>query len=480
WSADAVDVAQAEGIMEGYPDGSFRGDGQVTRYEMAVIAQRLLARLGQTSSELGVGGPGESPTTGDLVQALENDLTAAGANRGEVSEALQVLNDAAADGVTVPAAIPGNADWPDIPSEHWANDAVATVTGAGIMNGYPDNTFQGDTPLTRYEIAVIAARLLGIAQAQPAADAPTVADVAPAPTQPDPPVVVPTVAPTVTNSQLTREAKAHLLGLKSQLMLSGMSEDEADRALAPARQAMLQGEPPSAPPTPVQPATPTQPVDPPDTQADLPSAPSTKPATPVRTNPAVQEPNMLGVSGFLLTPSADTVVSSDSIKVGVSRVLGSNIAFATTGVLGEFEVGMGVTSGDMPSRILLNAKKQVWRSSDGRSRIAVGILDATDEIDTTVYGAYSKSFQSSFWTDEKHDWTLTVGLGGGDLLDGIFASAYAPVNDDLAVGAEVVDFGDSGNQLNYGFEYKLGRGWQIKGGMVDGDLAAQATIELGL
>ena len=78
------------------------------------------------------------------------------------------------------------------------------------------------------------------------------------------------------------------------------------------------------------------------------------------------------------------------------------------------------------------------------------------------------------------DWTLTLGLGAGDLLDGIFASAYSPVNERLSVGVEIVDFGDAGNQFNYGGEYDLSRGWRIKAGMVDGDLAAEALLETGL
>lgn len=500
WADDAVGVAKSEGIMEGYPDGSFNGDGQVTRYEMAVIAKRLLERMGQSAASggapLGVGGPGGvPPSTGELVGALEEDLTAAGANRGEVSAALEVLRDAASEGIVIPPATPMDTDWPDVPADHWASASVAAVTGAGVMNGYPDGTFNGKEPLTRYEIAVIAARLLSLAAtAQPVnvelpvaeTDPPAEVTVTPSPATPLTPM------PPQAEGTLSGDARAHLLGLKAQLMLSGMSEAEADRTLEPTRNALLSQQGADAnpqAPLPQPPGTslapPTPPEDLPEgtasSQATLPGPPSTTPTTEDEaTYPLVRQPNMLGVSGFLLTPSADEIADSDSITAGIARSLDSNLVFGTTRAFGGLELGLLATSGALPSRLAINAKKQVWISGDRRSRAAVGVIDATDEIDTTLYGVFSKSFRSHFWDDEPHDWTLSVGLGAGDLLDGVFGSAYVPLDERLAVGAEIVDFGDRGAQLNYGLEYDLGRGWHVKTGMVDGEFAAEATIERDL
>lgn len=42
----------------------------------------------------------------------------------------------------------------DVPAEHWAADSVKTLAEAGILKGYPDGTFRGDKPVTRYEVAV--------------------------------------------------------------------------------------------------------------------------------------------------------------------------------------------------------------------------------------------------------------------------------------------------------------------------------------
>ena len=41
----------------------------------------------------------------------------------------------------------------DVPLDHWAYDAVSELTRAGIVEGYGDNTFRGEQPITRFEMA---------------------------------------------------------------------------------------------------------------------------------------------------------------------------------------------------------------------------------------------------------------------------------------------------------------------------------------
>jgi hypothetical protein len=48
----------------------------------------------------------------------------------------------------------------DVPEGHWAAVAVERLVALGIVTGYPDQTFQGTRGATRYELAVIAARLI--------------------------------------------------------------------------------------------------------------------------------------------------------------------------------------------------------------------------------------------------------------------------------------------------------------------------------
>ena len=43
--------------------------------------------------------------------------------------------------------------FPDVPRNHWANNAVSTLHGNGVLAGYPDGEFKGDKQMTRYEYA---------------------------------------------------------------------------------------------------------------------------------------------------------------------------------------------------------------------------------------------------------------------------------------------------------------------------------------
>lgn len=50
--------------------------------------------------------------------------------------------------------------FPDVPSNHWAYEAVSDLSRRGLVKGYPDGTFGGDRLLTRYEFAEIVYRAL--------------------------------------------------------------------------------------------------------------------------------------------------------------------------------------------------------------------------------------------------------------------------------------------------------------------------------
>lgn len=59
----------------------------------------------------------------------------------------------------------------DVPSDHWAREAVAEVISRGIMPTYDDNTFRGDQPVDRYMLADILVRVLEQTLREAAGDA---------------------------------------------------------------------------------------------------------------------------------------------------------------------------------------------------------------------------------------------------------------------------------------------------------------------
>ena len=92
---------------------------------------------GGVSVRLGKGGNKLSREESNALKAQVNDLTA------RMDALLSVLNPNMSK------------DFPDVPENHWAYEAVSRLAGNDIVQGYPDGEFHGDRTMTRYEMAEI-------------------------------------------------------------------------------------------------------------------------------------------------------------------------------------------------------------------------------------------------------------------------------------------------------------------------------------
>jgi hypothetical protein len=95
WAYEAIDFLQQKGIVEGYPDGTFKGDRSFTRYEMAMVVARLVDKL-----DTGPGVTGDFATKDDLaeirdlVDALRNEFESEiSMIKGRLGKAEDLLND---------------------------------------------------------------------------------------------------------------------------------------------------------------------------------------------------------------------------------------------------------------------------------------------------------------------------------------------------------------------------------------------------
>ncbi|MGG3455091.1 S8 family serine peptidase [Paenibacillus rhizolycopersici] len=107
WYEEAVKIATSRGLISGYASGIFAPDRPITRGEMAVVLAKALAALGQSAGAAG--------------------------------------------------SLNGFADQTRIPA--WSAEAVAKVTGLGIMKGKAGNRFEAELPTTRAEAAVVVYRI---------------------------------------------------------------------------------------------------------------------------------------------------------------------------------------------------------------------------------------------------------------------------------------------------------------------------------
>ena len=103
WHNNAISVMGRMDILRGYPDGTFKPNGQITRAELAAIASRFAVMMNMTGT--------------------------------------------------------GNTQFSDI-SGHWASAYILSAASIGWVNGYPDGTFRPNQPITRAEFMTLANRML--------------------------------------------------------------------------------------------------------------------------------------------------------------------------------------------------------------------------------------------------------------------------------------------------------------------------------
>jgi hypothetical protein len=108
WATEQVSYIGTLGIIQGYPDGSFKPEGNITRAELSTLLIR-------TASS----GDANVPTAKGLV-------------------------------------------FPDVPLKHWAVKYVNLASDKGIVKGYPDGKFKPAANITRAEGLAMIARFGGV------------------------------------------------------------------------------------------------------------------------------------------------------------------------------------------------------------------------------------------------------------------------------------------------------------------------------
>ncbi|MBQ7529977.1 S-layer homology domain-containing protein, partial [bacterium] len=89
WAQDAVATLAAKGLLEGYPDGTFKGDRSASRWEMAMIIARLLNQL--EGQHVTLATKSELKQLQDLANNLRSELDALGARVNNLEEAVDSL-----------------------------------------------------------------------------------------------------------------------------------------------------------------------------------------------------------------------------------------------------------------------------------------------------------------------------------------------------------------------------------------------------
>ena len=156
WAESSIIKLVGSGIIKGYPDGSFKPDAEISRAEFACIlvkALELAPQKGKVFNDTADHWAGDYIATAGAYGIVTGfDSNTFGPDQSITREQMAVMLARAGN----PAVVSGDtafADNQDI--SPWAQDAVAALVEAGVMKGYPDNSFIPQGKATRAEAVIV-------------------------------------------------------------------------------------------------------------------------------------------------------------------------------------------------------------------------------------------------------------------------------------------------------------------------------------
>lgn len=163
WALSAVQRWNRSGVINGYGDGSFRPDQQVTRAEFAAVMNRIFGYTGLAAAV-----PADVSATawykGDIAKAIAAGYLSADADqfiqpaaplkRGEAAVALQKI-------FRLETGNSAKGMYSDLAgADSEVISAADALTAAGYMKGYPGGLFKPEGKITRAELAKLADSLV--------------------------------------------------------------------------------------------------------------------------------------------------------------------------------------------------------------------------------------------------------------------------------------------------------------------------------
>lgn len=90
WAYQYIQSLAADGLIDGYPDGNFKGDRPLSRYEMAAVVARVIAKLQANGANLA--SKADLDKLQKLIDALKDELDALGVRVTNLEDALDALD----------------------------------------------------------------------------------------------------------------------------------------------------------------------------------------------------------------------------------------------------------------------------------------------------------------------------------------------------------------------------------------------------
>jgi hypothetical protein len=160
WAEAYIAEMVGEGIISGYPDGSFKPDGKITRAEFAALIVKGFSLTGSSGK---VFNDTKDHWAKDFIAIANAKNIVNGYSETSFGPDDPITREQMAVMVVKAAKLidKGSKTFADSSSiSEWAEEAVAIATGSGIITGYPDNTFKPQGNTSRAEAAVVLGKSL--------------------------------------------------------------------------------------------------------------------------------------------------------------------------------------------------------------------------------------------------------------------------------------------------------------------------------
>ncbi len=149
----------------GYPDGTFQPDGSVTRAEVAAAMSRALG-LGWTTDPSGFSDLKATHWASGFITLMTQEGFMTGDPDGRFrADDPMTREEAAAAFLRIagmsPVLNPSSSSFKDVQTMSWSAGYIEAARTAGLLAGYPDNTFRPADLLSRAEFAALASNALG-------------------------------------------------------------------------------------------------------------------------------------------------------------------------------------------------------------------------------------------------------------------------------------------------------------------------------
>ena len=165
----------------------------------------------------------------------------------------------------------------------------------------------------------------------------------------------------------------------------------------------------------------------------------------------IAAPSFFGYTGLVRTPTADALDKDDynaaAFALNFEEGGDANVYCANLGLSEGLEIGFArVRPDEGASETYVNAKYRFSAETDPGPAVAAGVIDFTDEVDTTVYVVLSKSLAEMVRSgpSEITSPRVHIGVGGGQ-FDGLFAGLSAVLGERLMLMIE-----HDSDEINFG------------------------------